>query len=82
VRSVGVGLADSVEYGERFYGYMPMSKYVVLTPEELVPRIGFGDSSPHRTSLFGADTGFYNYYYNLITDRKQWPQICSVHWKP
>ena len=47
---------------------MPMSKYVVLRPEELVPRIGFAESAPHRASLFGADTVFYNYYYNLVTD--------------
>lgn len=68
VRSIGAGLEDSVSYGERFYGYMPMSKYVVLTPEGLVPRIGFEDSAPHRAKLFGDDTEFYNYYYNLTTD--------------
>jgi hypothetical protein len=70
VRSVGEGLGESVGYGERFYGYMPMSKYVVLTPDDgsLVPRIGFADGTAGRSSLFGADTGFYNYYYNLLTD--------------
>ena len=53
VRSGVDGLAE----GDRIYGYLPMSKYLVVEPTE-VGESGFIDATPHRADLPAA----YNRY--------------------
>ena len=60
VRSQG----DSLQPGERIYGYWPMSNYLVVQPEH-VSAAGFVDASPHRAAL----PPIYNQYTRVAADR-------------
>ena len=54
---VVVSKNSSVEVGERFYGYFPMSNYLIARPGNVKPS-GFFDVSEHRKHL----APIYNYY--------------------
>ncbi len=54
---------DGVAVGERFYGYLPMSSYLVVTPGN-VTESGFSDAAPHRAELHQI----YNNYMRCSTD--------------
>ena len=54
---------ESVQTGERFYGYYPMSSQVVLEPAR-VSAAGFFDGAEHRKALHAV----YNQYTNTATD--------------
>jgi hypothetical protein len=41
---------DGIDEGERVFGYLPMSTYVVVQPEQVSDR-GFVDGLPHRADL-------------------------------
>ena len=53
----------AIEVGERFYGYYPMSTYLVVQPER-VGAAGFSDGAPHRQALHPL----YNQYSRTSTD--------------
>jgi len=48
---------EGVEVGQRFYGYLPMSSYLVVTPGD-VSAVGFSDVAEHRKELHAV----YNSY--------------------
>jgi hypothetical protein len=52
-----------VAEGERIFGYLPMSTYLVVQPEQ-VNQTGFVDGSPHRAALPGA----YQQYTRVTAD--------------
>jgi Protein of unknown function (DUF2855) len=52
-----------IKPGERFYGYFPMSSYVIVQPERL-SEAGFFDGLPHRQPLHAL----YNQYRRTSTD--------------
>ncbi len=54
---------ESVEVGERFYGYFPMSSHLLLQPERTGDS-GFSDGAPHRQPLHAV----YNRYLRTTTD--------------
>lgn len=54
---------DGVGEGDRFYGYFPMSTYLVVQPDRVTDR-GFTDAAAHRTSL----PPVYNNYVKTATD--------------
>jgi len=41
---------DGIQVGQRFYGYLPMSSYLVVTPTK-VSDSGFSDAAEHRKGL-------------------------------
>lgn len=49
---------EGVEIGQRFYGYLPASTDLVVSPGKISPH-GFTDMSAHRAQL----PGFYNVYH-------------------
>lgn len=55
--------ADGVIVGQRFYGYFPMSKYVVVEPARVTPQ-GFFDGAVHRQKMAAV----YNHYGNVAAD--------------
>lgn len=55
---------DEVATGERFYGYLPPSSHVLLTPGGVHAR-GFVDGTPHRAQL----PAVYNAYVRAAPDR-------------
>ena len=52
-----------IRVGERFFGYFPMSKYLVVTADRVTPA-GFADQAPHRQAL----SPIYNFYSNINAD--------------
>ena len=54
---------DGVAEGARFYGYLPMSTHVAVTPGRL-DEGGFTDVAPHRAPMAGV----YNRYLRVDTD--------------
>ncbi|RZU01117.1 DUF2855 family protein [Rivibacter subsaxonicus] len=71
------GFADVVEsgvegvaVGERFYGYFPVSRFVVLEPEK-VGASGFSDGAPHRRELHAV----YNRYARCSADPGYRPEL-------
>lgn len=54
---------EGVEVGEKFYGYYPMSKYLVVEPSQLTPA-SFIDGANHRQSL----SVIYNQYIRCSND--------------
>jgi Protein of unknown function (DUF2855) len=63
VTRLGSNAPEGIALGERFYGYFPMSSYVVLTPGKLNAS-GFADVAPHRAHL----NAVYNKYRRCSTD--------------
>ena len=55
--------ADGIKVGERFYGYYPMSTYLVAQPAR-ISAAGFFDGVPHRQALHPL----YNQYSRTSTD--------------
>jgi hypothetical protein len=55
--------AEGLEPGRRFYGYLPPSSELIVTPERITPS-GFFDASPHRAKLPAA----YNSYADTAAD--------------
>jgi hypothetical protein len=49
--------ADGLSEGQRVYGYLPPSSWLVVTPGD-VGEHGFTDASPHRAKLPGAYQGY------------------------
>ncbi|MEN9543401.1 MAG: hypothetical protein RLZZ598_234 [Pseudomonadota bacterium] len=71
------GFAEVVEsdvegaaVGERFYGYFPMSRFVVLEPQR-VGVSGFSDGAPHRRELHAV----YNRYLRCSADPGYRPEL-------
>lgn len=54
---------DSIQVGERCYGYFPMSDYLVVQPGRINP-FGFSDIAEHRKEL----SPIYNFYARLAAD--------------
>jgi hypothetical protein len=54
---------EDVSVGDRFYGYFPMSSYLVLAPVKISDR-GFVDGAAHRQELPAA----YNHYSKVTPD--------------
>ena len=54
---------DSVQVGEKFYGYYPMGSHLKVTPTKISP-LGFIDGAEHRSQL----PVIYNYYTNSKAD--------------
>jgi hypothetical protein len=55
--------AEGLELGKRFYGYLPPSSDLLVTPQRIGPG-GFVDASPHRAKLPAA----YNSYADTTGD--------------
>ena len=55
--SVAASAVDGVEEGQRFYGYLPPSDYLVAYPNRINEQ-GFIDAAPHRASLPSAYQGY------------------------
>lgn len=55
VAEVVASRAEGVTAGQRVYGYLPMSSFLVVRPDPAsVSRDGFSDVTPHRLDLPGA----------------------------
>ncbi len=52
-----------IKLGDRYYGYFPMSNYLIVKPGQIKPH-GFADTSEHRSALAPV----YNFYTNNTTD--------------
>ena len=57
---------EAVEVGTKYYGYFPMSTYLIVSPGK-VNEAGFVDTAPHRKEM----APIYNYYTNLSRDLDQ-----------
>jgi hypothetical protein len=55
--SVAASACDGVEKGQRFYGYLPPSNYLVVYPNRIDAQ-GFIDAAPRRASLPSAYQGY------------------------
>lgn len=55
--------SDAVKEGERVFGYLPMSSYLVVAPTHVKPA-GFVDAAPHRAHLAAV----YNQYTRVAND--------------
>ncbi len=60
---VAASECEGVELGQRFYGYLPMSSYLVVTPGNITAA-GFSDVAEHRKELHAV----YNSYQLTATD--------------
>lgn len=58
-----------VQEGMRFYGYLPMSSYLVVEADKVTP-YGFKDMKPHRQEM----AAIYNFYTNTAQDPVFHPQ--------
>lgn len=55
--------SDTVQEGERFYGYYPMGSHLIVEPAK-ANEFGFMDGAEHRRAL----PPIYNYYTNTLKD--------------
>lgn len=71
--TVVVSHVDGIEAGQRYYGYFPMSSYLVVTPERVNER-GFVDGVSHRAAL----PVVYNQYAR-VTPENGYPPALDNH---
>ena len=71
--TVVVSHIDGIEAGQRYYGYFPMSSYLVVKPERVSER-GFVDGVSHRAEL----PVVYNQY-SRVTPENGYPPALDNH---